>query len=359
MDTKSQERKVELMTKLRTILAGLGFWGRNWTAELKRREEDIEVAGIVSLDCDELKQVGDEYGIPDERRFLSTQDAVQRADADAIIVVVPPDVHYEVIKVALDADLHVLTEKPLAATYQEALAIGRLVAQKPQLVFMVDQTRRWRSHIQTVKRFIDAGHLGQIGQVIITHLQAVRMGGYRAEFPNVVIDDMAIHHFDMIRLLTGADPLEVYARSYNPSWSWFEHNATSCACISMTKGVEVLYFGTWAARGKLTAWEGNILLIGDKGTLEITGEEDILFYLVEPGEEERMLWEGKEAHRIDIEPMAEEEIAYGLTEFLRCVRTGDMPETNYEDNLKSLAMVCLAQKSLETGRLVRLSDLEP
>ncbi|MBM4430352.1 MAG: Gfo/Idh/MocA family oxidoreductase, partial [Chloroflexi bacterium] len=275
-----------------------------------------------------------------------------------IIVVVPPDVHYEVIAAALEAKLHVLAEKPLAATYGEALAIGDLLARTPQLIFMVNQTRRWRSHIQTVKRFIDAGHLGQIGQINITHLQGVRMGGYRAEFPNVVIDDMAIHHFDMVRLLTEADPIEVYARSYNPPWSWFEHNATSCACISMTEGIEVLYFGTWAARGKLTSWEGSILLIGDKGTLEIIGEKDIFFYPVEPGEEERMLWEGKEKHRIEIEPMAEEEIAYGLTEFLRCVRTGDTPETGYADNLKSFAMVCMAQKSLEIGGPVTLGDLE-
>lgn len=346
------------MNKLRIILVGLGFWGKNWIAELKQREEDIEIAGIVSIDPDELQLVGEEHNIPDTRHFSSTQDAIQRRDADAVIVVVPADVHYEVIKTALDADLHVLTEKPLAATYNEALAIGNLLAEKPKLVFMVNQTRRWRSHIQTVNKFISEGHLGQIGQIFIMHLQAVRMGGYRAEFPNVVIDDMAIHHFDMIRLFTGADPVEVHAHSHNPIWSWFDNNAASCARILMSKGIEVLYFGSWVARGKLTAWEGNMLLIGEKGTLEIIGEKEVFFYPVEPGEEERMLWEGKAKHRIEIKPMEEEEISYGLTEFLRCVREGDKPETNYKDNLKSFAMVCMAQKSLEIGKTVTLADLE-
>jgi len=345
------------MSKLRTLLVGLGFWGKNWIRELGTRRHEVELVGIVSVDPLELQQVGDEHGIPDSRRFLSIQQAIRHSQADAAIVVVPPDLHLEVISAALEADLHVLTEKPLTATYRDALTVGDWLSRKPHLVFMVDQTRRWRSHVQTARRFIDAGHLGQIGQIIITHLQAVHMGGYRAEFPNIVIDDMAIHHFDMVRLLTGADPVEVYAHSANPHWSWFEHNATSCACISMTKGIEVLYFGTWVARGKLTAWEGDTLVIGDRGTLEIVGEKDILFHPVEPGEEERMLWEGKEVRRIDIEPMAEEEIAYGLTEFLRCIRTGKTPETSYADNLMSFAMVCMAQKSLEVGRPVRLSDL--
>jgi len=346
------------MSKLRVILVGLGFWGENWVSELLRRRDEVEIVGIVTRTSARLREVGERYQIPDERRFISAGAAISRAAADAIIVVVPPDVHYEVIAAAIEADLHVLTEKPLAATYDEAVAIGQLLDQKPHLTFMVNQTRRWRSHIQTVKRFIDDGSLGRIGQVIITHLQGVRMGGYRAEFPNVVIDDMAIHHFDMIRQLTGADPLEICARSYNPPWSWFEHNATSCACISLSGGIEVLYFGTWAARGKLTSWEGNILLIGDKGTLEIVGEKDIRFHPVEPGEEDRMLWEGKQVVPVEIQPLAEEEIAYGLTEFLRCVKTGDTPETGYADNLKSFAMVCMAQKSLESGQPIRMSDLQ-
>jgi predicted dehydrogenase len=346
------------MNKLRVILVGLGFWGKEWIAELKRRREEISIAGIVSIDSNELRLIGEENNIPAFKRFSSIHEAIQREDADAVIVVVPPDAHYEVIQAAIDAGLHILTEKPLAATYDEALAIGRLLAERPELVFMVDQTRRWRSHIQTVKDFIAEGHLGKIGQIILMHLQAVRMGGYRAEFPNIVIDDMAIHHFDIIRVLTGAEPFEVHSYSHNPSWSWFDNNATSCAHILMSEGIDVLYFGSWVSRGKLTSWEGNILLIGEKGTLEIIGEKKIFFYPVESGEEERMLWEGKVKRQIEIKPMTEEEIGYGLTHFLQCIQKGKEPETNYEDNMRSFAMVCMAQKSLELGRAVTLADLE-
>ena len=94
--------------------------------------------------------------------------------------------------------------------------------------------------------------------------------------------------------------------------------------------------------------------IADKGTLEVIGEKQIWFYPVEENERQEMKWEDKKRENIVIKPIEREEIAYGLNEFIECLRKGKEPSTNFEDNIKSFAMVCAAAESSRLGEVVRL-----
>jgi len=339
--------------KIRFILAGLGFWGQNWMKKLTARD-DCEIAAIVSIDQNELKDIRAKYGIPDSRCFTDFEKAIQQSNADAIVIVVPPDVHLAVIKAAVNRKLNILSEKPLASNMQEALEIGKILNKNPNLLFMVDQTRRWQAHIFALKNAIDNDKIGKIEQVIIIHLQAVDMGGYRAAFSCPVIDDMAIHQFDLVRYLTGKDPISVFADSYNPSWSWYKTKPSSLVHFEMTDGLRFDFFGSWVARGKLTSWEGDMLIIGEKGTLEVIGEKQIWFYPAEENEREKMEWEDKKRENIVIKPIEREQITHGLNEFIECLRKGKEPSTNFEDNIKSFAMVCAAAESSRLGKVVRV-----
>src|SRR5574342_436145 len=107
------------MDKLRVLVLGLGFFGRNWLREASACPE-CEVAGVVAKHPDLLSSVGDEFRIPVSRRFSTVEEGLDRSDALAVIVALPEMEHKRAIVSALEHGLHVLTEKPLAMNMAEA-----------------------------------------------------------------------------------------------------------------------------------------------------------------------------------------------------------------------------------------------
>ena len=118
------------MEKLRVLVLGTGFFGKNWLRELSACG-DCEVAGLVGKHPELLAAVGEEFGVPAARRFATIADGLDRAGAQAVVVALPEMVHKEAILAALGRGLHVLTEKPLAMTMAEAGEIVRAARTRP------------------------------------------------------------------------------------------------------------------------------------------------------------------------------------------------------------------------------------
>ena len=343
------------MKKIRMIVLGLGFWGKCWVEEVSKCEE-LELVGVADQSGDARQWAIKERGLPAAIVHEDYKEALSKCDADAVGIVLRPEMHLPAIEAAARARLHILCEKPLAESMASAGKIGAILSRHPDQVFMVDQTRRWRDHVLTLKEEIAVGRIGRVGLVNIVHLQSVDMGGYRAAFSFPVLDDMAIHHFDMVRYIVGGKARSVFARSFNPSWSWYETKPVSQAMIEMDNGVMVNYLGSWVSMGKITEWEGEVMVMGSGGALEARDEDTILYY---PPSHDHDCPTHKQVSAQKVEPHRHQfhEIAFGLREFVRCIRTGSEPQTNYEDNLQSFAMVCAAAESCRTGQVVELSRL--
>src|SRR4030042_2420804 len=118
------------MDKLKVLVLGLGFFGKNWLRELSACAE-CEVAGVVAKHPELLTAVGEEFKIPASRRFATIADGLGGSNADAVVVALPEMVHKDAILQALSCGLHVITEKPLAMTMAEAGGIGRAARRNP------------------------------------------------------------------------------------------------------------------------------------------------------------------------------------------------------------------------------------
>ncbi len=57
--------------------------------------------------------------------------------------------------------------------------------------------------------------------------------------------EQSIHHFDLIRYVYASEPVEIFAKTFNPSWSMYEDDANGSALITLANGVIVTYQGTW------------------------------------------------------------------------------------------------------------------
>jgi predicted dehydrogenase len=236
----------------------------------------------------------------------------------------------------------VLSEKPLAETVAQGLSMVAAAEYTGQLL-MVSQSRRYFRTLDAFRRQL--AQLGPQSLLTCTFAKFLDLGGYRAAMTHPLLIDMAIHHFDLARLLIGGEPVAVYCESSNPAWSRFTGDAVASAIIEFSGGARVAYQGSWAAPGLETSWNGIWRVSAAGGTA---------------------VWDG------DTEPYAEtasgeplpvvlgdqpEQIAGSLAEFVRTVRTGGTPQSEVHSNVISLAMVEAAVASAETGHRVSVASV--
>jgi predicted dehydrogenase len=212
---------------------------------------DFELAAIVDVSADALQKAGEESGVPTERRFASLQEALDAVEADAVLSVTPPAVHVEHARLAFARGLHLMTEKPIADTMPNALEMVRLARESgKQLV--VSQNYRFSPPVQKLKQMAQDEAAGVLGHGHLDfYIPADFTGSFREtmEFPLLV--DMAIHHLDLIRCVTGCNIVRVTAQSFRPSWSWYQHDPGLKMLLELEGGVPFSYSGDWSARGQV------------------------------------------------------------------------------------------------------------
>src|SRR5204862_2243746 len=126
-----------------------------------------------------------------------------------------PDSHYAVTTRALRSGLHVIGEKPMAATMSQARKMVQ-TSEVTKKLYMVSQSRRWEKAHESVRDTIASGAIGQLTTINCDFFMAAHFGGFRDEMPSPVILNMAIHHFDMARMFSGKNAISVYAEVFNP-----------------------------------------------------------------------------------------------------------------------------------------------
>ena len=151
-------------------------------------------------------------GVPADRCHTDLEAALAAAGADVAVAVVPPAAHREVATRCLEAGLPVLVEKPLAGTREDCLALVE-TAQRLGRELAVSQNYRYRRVIETARQVIASGRLGAIGQAQVDfRIHHDFRGTFRESMDDPLIVDMAVHHFDLIRFVTGLEASRVAPR---------------------------------------------------------------------------------------------------------------------------------------------------
>ena len=335
------------MTRFRFVLLGAGFFSRKWMETVKA-SEDSEVVGIASRSRNAAEGLQRDFGVTGATLYTGWEEAVDQSKADAVIITLPQILHPEATVRALRAGLHVLCEKPLAVDMAGARAVVEETRKHPDRVVMVDQNFRWRPHIQSLRRGIREGLVGRIGHIMFECRQQIRrktVGAWREKMPEPFLLDFAIHHFDLIRYLTGDEVARVIGLSFRPSWSWFESNSAATAILTLRGGAVVDYGGTMVSLGLETPQEGLITVIGEKGTLHLDGKSQVTIH-------------GQGGARIlSQEPIPGGELGHALAEFLAAVREKRQPETHVTEHIRSLALSLAVLESSRQGGPVEVAEL--
>ncbi|HEY4384171.1 MAG TPA: Gfo/Idh/MocA family oxidoreductase [Ktedonobacteraceae bacterium] len=203
---------------VRVGIIGLGFAGE---ASLKgyKQLSNVEVVALAGLEEDRLHQLGQTYNIP--HLYREYQDLLAHEDIDAVSIAVPNALHAPVAIAALERGLHVLSEKPLARTGEEAKLMVQ-AAIKANRVLQVVFNHRERDDIQKLKQYIDEGGLGKIYYAKVYWMRRRGIPGAGSWFVNKQLAgggpliDLGVHMLDIALFLLGEpEVVTVSASTYN------------------------------------------------------------------------------------------------------------------------------------------------
>jgi predicted dehydrogenase len=335
----------------------MGGWGRDWAATVVPEVSAVKAVGYVDTLAASLAAVVDAGIGRHDLCFTTIDEAIRATSPDAVLITANLPGHVPAARVALAAGLPVLVEKPFAPSMAEATALVEY-AETRGLTLMVSQNYRFQPAVHAVREIVRAGTLGALESIAVDF----RRAGVRRAIPtgqstltDPLLGDMSIHHFDLMRAVTGREPVQVYCRTWHPDGYGYGGPPAGAAVIAFRDGLVVSYRGSWISSGPVTAWGGEWRMEFEQGEVWWTSRPDGS----EPGvvEEVRIRTNG-ETRVMPLPELDATDRVGSLTEFAASVRDDRAPEPTGRDNLGSLAITYAAIESARTGAPVSLEGLQ-
>ncbi|WP_017300697.1 Gfo/Idh/MocA family protein [Nodosilinea nodulosa] len=260
---------IPCLQSLNLAIFGLGRWGthllRNFLALPEAR-----VVAIVDLDRQRLTAVRDRYGLA--ATVVCYDDwlqAMAHPGLGAVVIATPASTHYPMIRAALEAGLHVLSEKPLTLEGATSTALCQLAAtQQRQLI--VDHTYLFHPAVQHGRDLCQ-----RLGSLRYGYAARTNLGPVRPDAD--VFWDLAIHDISILNHWLNARPIAVAA--WGQAWlqpqpqenfpsglrdvGWLRLMYANGASEGGSSPLEVMVHVSWANPDK----QRRLSLVGDRGTL--------------------------------------------------------------------------------------------
>jgi predicted dehydrogenase len=183
-------------------IIGHGYWGPNLVRNFAE-QPDARVAWVTDRDPARLTPVTARY--PATKVSADYRDAINDPGVDAVAIATPVNTHFDLGMAALKAGKHVLLEKPLASTGDEA---ARLVeeADRRGLTLMVDHTFVYTPAVQKIRELTQNGELGEL-----YYYDSVRINLGLFQHDVNVLWDLAVHDLSIMDFVLDRQPVSVSA----------------------------------------------------------------------------------------------------------------------------------------------------
>jgi predicted dehydrogenase len=265
-DPKTQEQSTVTSSTqpLRAAVIGVGSIGQHH-ARIYTALPATTLVGISDTDAGRAQEIAGRYAVPaytDYREMLEVQTP------DLVTVAVPTSLHHRVGIAAMESGAHVLIEKPIAGTLEEAEGLIAC-ADRLERKLMVGHIVRFDPAIQALKQHLDQGELGRIFQIVCR-----RVGPFPARIRDVgVVVDLAPHDLDLMRFVSGDEPLRVYAQTQQEIHT--DHEDLLTALIHFKGGLTGVLETNWLTPTKVR----EVTVLGERGMFRVDSlTKDLYFY---------------------------------------------------------------------------------
>ncbi len=234
------------MDKVRIGVVGVGWIAQVIHLPILMKLPEASVVAICDRDKARVRLVGEKFGIT--RQYTDLDQMLAQNGLDAVVVCTSTDAHLEVALACFKAGKDVLVEKPIARTYQEAVAITS-AARESKNKLMVGMNHRFRPDIMILKSFIEGKELGKIFYTRVGWLRKFNFDRawitQKEKSGGGVFIDLGIVMLDMALWMMGY-PEVVRLRASNYSNRSKQVEDTSVANLFLKSGATVNIEVSWS-----------------------------------------------------------------------------------------------------------------
>ncbi len=331
---------------IRSAVIGVGSIGRHHV-RIYNQLDNVQLVAVADVDEGRRATIARGYKVP---AYADYRELFDKEQVDIVSVAVPTVHHHEVSLCAIEHGVHVLVEKPIAATVAEAHEIIR-AAQARDLVLTVGHVERFNPALVELKRRLDAGELGHVFQ-----LHGRRLSPFPAYIRDVgVVMDLATHELDIMRYLVGGEVERVYAETERNVHHKYEDMLSGV--IRFENGIVGVLDINWLTPTKVR----ELRITGARGMFLVDYlKQDLYFYenSQAPSPWDAMaLFRGVGEGNVmkftlnKVEPLEAE-----IRAFIVAVTSGTPPAITGLDALHALALVQLLLASAEQGQMLRFKE---
>jgi predicted dehydrogenase len=326
-------------SSIRTAVVGYGYWGPNIVRNLLERPE-FEFAALC--DRDDGRRAAFAKRHPGMRAERDIDVVLGDPEIDAVSIATPPRTHFELVKAALEAGKHVLVEKPLATTEDDARALIELSDER-KLTLMPGHTFLYSPPVNKVRELIESGVMGELYFVTSSRMN---LGIYQSDG---VVCDLAPHDLSILLYWLNEPVVQVTALGR----SIFNRGIPETAFLTVTfaGGTSANIQISWLAPRKVR----QMVLVGSKRMIQYedtSADEAVRIYdrgleVKQPENfgEYRMTYRSGDMVAPRIEP--EEPLSLELEDFAKAIRTGKQPRSHTALGLEIVRVLAAAEQSLQ------------
>lgn len=340
--------------KLRCLMIGAGGMAGGYVRNfLPQFTDRLEVVGLVDVQPEPLAASGDFLGLPASARFADMETAFAQVEADFCCIVIPPAFHKQAVLLATERKLDILSEKPIADTWDDCVEIYR-ASRQSGVKMQVVQNYRYNATMLTMRRLLREERVGRLnylmGRFAADYRTRGAWGMFRHEIEHALLIEGSVHHFDMLRNLAGADCEYIAGWDWNPCWSSFDGESTGHYLGKLSNGVIINYEGNCNEAGVQNVWHQELYRAECEGGA-VTIDADL----------QVRTWEklptGLRMEEVPLDRPQYEGHAAIVDQYLTWLRGGEAPETVIEDNIKSAAMLFGAVEASVTNSTVNVGKM--
>ncbi|HEY3139270.1 MAG TPA: Gfo/Idh/MocA family oxidoreductase [Blastocatellia bacterium] len=328
---------------------GYGYWGPNLVRNFANAP-DAKLIAICDLSADRLAEAGRRY--PSALVTQSYSDLLADPKIDAVAIATPVSSHFELAMKALKSDKHVLVEKPLSASSDQA---SRLIdeAASRNLVLMVDHTFVYTGAVRKIAQLVGEGVLGEV-----YYYDSVRVNLGLFQHDVNVIWDLAVHDLAILDFLLPSKPVAASATGISHIPGQPENVAYMTLFFDDSKiaHLHVNWLAPVKVRRTLIGGSEKMIVyddiepsekvkVYDKGVTVSTGSEEVYSLLVSYRTGD--MW----APKLD----QTEGLQIETHHFIDCIENKTRPQTDGQAGLRVVRLLEAAEKSMRArGQLVEL-----
>ncbi|WP_239618557.1 Gfo/Idh/MocA family protein [Cohnella mopanensis] len=348
----------------------VGVIGTGSISEMHLNSYSSHPGAVIAAICDanetRARQVAEKYGA--DKTYTDYEELLADPDIDAVSICTWNNTHAPISIAALKAGKHVLVEKPLCRTVEEALEVERTVRSTGKLL-QVGVVRRYDDNVQMIREFAANGEFGELYYAKASMIR--RHGNPGGWFADVErsgggpLIDIGVHVIDLCWYLMGRPKaVTVSANTYKKlgnrsnvqylsHYKAADYDATkntvedmANAIIRFENGASLMVDVSYSLHAKQD--EGYVKLYGDKGGFEIdpaiaiVTEKHNTILNIQPQTDSLAGFQFESAFRNEI------------NHFVECIVNGATPISPVEDGVEMMKILCAVYESAAKGEEIRL-----